>query len=209
MSLPTFSQAPPVAKGRILVMDQTTPAQSVIVFQYNPEKLTRSLQPPTMEQVGGDGQPAIALRYKGAPTETINVDITVNAADQLERRNAVAHDKGVLPQLAVLETLVYPKSAEVKAADELLDQGQIEVASGYDAPFTLFEWGRHRTLPVLVTSLSVTEDLFDVNLNPIKASVTLGLKALTYSDVISKHKGYKYFMAYQKSKEEMARLARV
>lgn len=205
--MPTYSQGPLIAKGRILVMDQTTSAQSVIVFQYNPEKLTRSLQPPTMEPSRSEGQRAIALRYKGAPTETINVDIKINAADQLEWSDPIAHEMGILPELAVLETLVYPKSDEVKAADKLLDQGQIEVASGYDAPFTLFEWGRHRTLPVLVTSISITEDLFDVNLNPITASVTLGLQALTYSDVVSDHKGYDYFMAYQKTKEDMAKLA--
>jgi hypothetical protein len=150
----------------------------------------------------------MALRYKGAPTETINVDIAINAADQLEAGDKQTNELGILPQLAVLEMLLYPPSSEVKKNDKLLDEGQIEVASGYDAPFTLFEWGKNRTIPVLVTSLSITEDLFDKNLNPVLATVKLGLRALTYSDLISSHRGYSDFMAYQQGKERLAQLAR-
>lgn len=202
----TYSQAHPVARGRIRVFDQAKPNKSdpyVIAFQFNPATLSRTLNPPTMDSSGGQGQRSMALRYKGAPTETLNVDIVIDVIDQLEKGDALAREVGILPELAVLESLIYPKSDDVKKNDALLDQGQIEVASGYDAPYTLFEWGSNRTLPVLVTSLSITEDLFDQNLNPIVATVKLGLRALSYSDLVKSHPGYSDFMAYQRKKEQL------
>lgn len=202
--MPTYSQAPPVAKGRLRVFNLAAGSQHVITFQYNPATLSRTLQPPVTEPAGNNGQRALALRYKGAPTETFTLDIEISAADQLERGNQQTHALGILPQLAVLEMLLYPPITDVKLNDQLLDQGQIEVASGYDAPFTLLEWGKNRTIPVLVTSLSITEELFDKNLNPMVASVKLGLKSLSYSDLVSSHRGYSDFMAYQQAKEQLA-----
>lgn len=206
--MPTYSQSLPVARGRIRVFDQakpTAPNLYVIEFQFNPATLSRTLQPPALETTTSQGQRAVALRYQGAPTETINVDIAIDAADQLEAGNKETAEHGILPQLAILETLLYPKSDDVKTHDALLDKGEMEVASGYDAPFTLFEWGQKRTIPVLVTSLSITEELFDKNLNPILATVKLGMRTLTYSDLVNKHPGYADFMAYQQGKEQLAR----
>ena len=205
--MPTYSQAPPVARGRIRVFDQAkpnNPSLYVIAFQFNPATLSRTLQPPAMDASGAQGQRSMALRYKGAPAETLNVDIVIDATDQLELGHQQTKEYGILPQLAVLETLLYPTSDDVKKNDALLDQGQIEVASGYDAPFTLFEWGKNRTLPVVVTSLSITEDMFDKDLNPIIATVKLGLRTLSYSDVVGSHPGYSKFMAYQGGKEQLA-----
>lgn len=202
--MPTTSQAPKVLKGAIVALDLVTSEQRTIVFQYNPATLSRTLQPPVTEPAGNGGARALALRYKGAPVESLNVDIDINAADQLERGDNTTQELGIYPQLAVLEMLLYPKSADVLASDALLDKGQIEVASGYDAPFTLFVWGPQRVLPVTVTSFSITEEIFDTNLNPILASIKLGLRAISYSDLISSHKGYNLFMTYQKNKERLA-----
>ena len=80
------------------------------------------------------------------------------------------------------------------------------MASGYDAPFTLFVWGPQRVLPVILTSFTITEEMFDGDLNPIQASVKLGLRALSYSDLNPQHKGYKLFLTYQKKKEVMAQI---
>ena len=51
------------------------------------------------------------------------------------------------------------------------------------APLTLFVWGPQRVLPVRLTELSVTEEAFDPQLNPIRAKVSLGLRVLTYNDL--------------------------
>jgi hypothetical protein len=60
-------------------------------------------------------------------------------------------------------------------------------------------------LPVTVLSLTITEKLFDNRLNPIIAEVTLQLRALSYSSLDPKHRGYSLFMAYQKAKERLAK----
>lgn len=206
--MPTTSQAPKLVKGVIVAIDLASndKKQRVIVFQYNPATVSRTLEPPLSEPAHSEGQRALALRYKSAPVETFSLDIELDAADQLEWGDPNAHQLGLYPQLSVLEVLLYPKSDDVQRNDDLLNQGQIEVASGYDAPFTLFVWGMRRVLPVTLTSCSITEEVFDANLNPIQATVRLGLRALSYSDVVSSHKGWNYFMAYQKNKEIWAAL---
>jgi len=72
------------------------------------------------------------------------------------------------------------------------------------APFTLFIWGIKRVLPVRLTEFSITEEAYDVNLNPIQARVSLGLRVLSYSDLPLTHPGYYVFLAHQVAKEVMA-----
>ena len=48
-----------------------------------------------------------------------------------------------------------------------------------DAPLTLFVWSKSRIVPVKITEFSVTEEMFDSNLNPIRARISLGLRVLT------------------------------
>jgi len=205
--MPTTSQGARLLKGAIIALDLVTSQKRTIVFQYNPATVSRTLQPPVMEpSSGSQGSRTLSYRYKGAPVETLNVDVDINATDQLEKGDTNAQQLGINPQLSVLETLLYPKSQDVELNDSLLDQGQIEVASGYDAPFTLFVWGPQRVLPVILTSFSINEEIFDGQLNPIVASVKLGMRAVSYSDVVKDHKGYTLFMTYQKNKERLAQL---
>jgi hypothetical protein len=71
-------------------------------------------------------------------------------------------------------------------------------------PLTLFTWGSKRVMPVRMTELSVNEQAFDVNLNPIRASLSIGLKILTVSDLPTGHPGAAYYVAYLAMKERMA-----
>ena len=41
----TFPGSPRVLKGALVAVDPTIPIPSVIIFQYNPDTLTRSLKP--------------------------------------------------------------------------------------------------------------------------------------------------------------------
>jgi hypothetical protein len=43
----------------------------------------------------------------------------------------------------------------------------------------LFVWGPARVVPVRVASVAITEQAFDPLLNPIRAQVSLGLRALS------------------------------
>jgi hypothetical protein len=72
------------------------------------------------------------------------------------------------------------------------------------APTTLFVWGSSRVVPVKITSYSVTEEAFDAELNPIRASVSLSMQVLSYSDVGPGEPAYPLFMAYQAAKERLA-----
>lgn len=194
----TFPRSPRLLKGAIVGFDLLNPLASVIAFQYNPDTLTRSLQAQTSG--GESGDRSEALRLKGAPIETIRLDVEFDATDQLEKGAA---SLGVHPQLAALEMLLYPKSAQVIANTVLLALGTIEVMPP-TAPFTLFIWGPKRVLPVRLSEFSITEEAYDTNLNPIRARTSLGLRVLSYNDLPLLHPGYGLFLAHQVVKETMA-----
>jgi hypothetical protein len=181
----------------------------VIVFQYNPDTLTRSVQAQVAGGDGAQGQSrAEALRLKGPPVETITLSVEIDATDQLERPDPTAVALGIHPQLAALEMLLYPKSALVIANAVLAAFGTIEVI-GPEAPMTLFIWGPKRILPVRLTSFSITEEAYDPTLNPIRAKVELSLRVLSYDDLPSTHPGSALFLAHQVVKEAMATLGSV
>jgi hypothetical protein len=200
--LTTFPGSPRLAKGAIVGIDPFNPLASVIIFQYNPDTMTRSLTPQTM---GGEADRGEALRLKGPPQETIKLDIEIDAADQLEQAKATTTSMGIYPTLAALEMLLYPKSALVIANEVLLLAGIIEIIPP-EAPLTLFIWGPKRILPVRLTDLSITEEAFDPNLNPLRAKVGLGMRVLNYQDLGLLSVGGAIFMANQVIKEVMATL---
>jgi Contractile injection system tube protein len=198
----TSPRSPRTLKGAIVALDIFNPVASVIVFQYNPESLTRSISP----QIGSEGgSRSEVLRLKGAPKETISADIMIDATDQLEKADQKATRFGIYPQLSALEMLVYPKSSLVIANTLLSLAGTLAILPP-QAPLTLFSWGPARVVPVVVESMSITEDLHDVNLNPIRAKVSLGLRVLTYDDLPVTHLGYGIFLAHQVVKETFATL---
>lgn len=195
-----FPRSPRLTKGAIVGMDPFNPLASVTVFQYNPDQVTRTLTP---QAPAAEGARAEALRVSGAPQETIKVDIEIDATDQLEKGERNATRLGIYPQLSALEMLLYPKSAQVIINTAALLVGTIEVIPT-EAPLTLFIWGRKRILPVRLTEFSITEEAHDINLNPIRAKVSLGMRVLTYSDLPVTHPGYGIFLAHQVVKEAMA-----
>ena len=196
----TFPGSPRVQKGAIVGIDIFNPLASVIIFQYNPDTLTRTLQAQTSTSETGRSE---ALRLKGAPVETIKLDVEIDATDQLEKADPIATSMGIYPQLSALEMLLYPKSALVIANTVLMAVGTIEVIPP-EAPFTLFIWGPKRVLPVRLTSFTITEEAHDPTLNPIRAKASLDLRVLSYSDFSVTHPGYALFLAHQVVKETMA-----
>jgi hypothetical protein len=193
-------RSPRVVRGAIIGFDVFNPIASVIVFQYNPEKVTRTLTP---QVAGGQAARGDVLRLAGAPVEKIDLDVELDAADQLETADAVATRMGVYPQLSALEMLLYPKSALVIANTVALAIGAIEVIAP-EAPFTLLVWGAKRVVPVKLTTFRIEEQAHDVNLNPILAKVTLQFEVLSYNHLSVTHPGYSVFLAHQIVKETMA-----
>lgn len=199
----TFPNSPRLQKGAIIGLDPANPLASVIVFQYNPDTLTRTL---TAQTSGGDADKGESMRLKGPPQETIKLDLEIDAADQLEQAKAPTTTMGLYPTLASLEMLLYPKSRLVIANEVLMQAGMIEIVP-HEAPLTLFAWGLKRVLPVRLTSFSITEEAFDPNLNPIRAKVSLDMRVLNYQDLGLASVGGALFMAHQAAKETMATIS--
>jgi hypothetical protein len=196
----TFPRSPRTLKGAIVGLDRLNPLASVIVFQYNPDSLSRRVVARVPTERGARSE---AQRLNGAPLETIRIDVDIDATDQLEVASGDATSMGIHPQLASLEMLLYPKSSAVIANTVLALVGTIEVLAT-EAPMTFLIWGPRRILPVRLSELNITEEAHDVNLNPIRAKVALGLRVLTYSDLPLTHPGYYAFLAHQLVKETMA-----
>jgi hypothetical protein len=195
-------------KGAIVGLDPFNPLASVIVFQYNPDTLNRTLQARTTQTSAQQSNPTLAMRLAGPPTETIRMDIELDAADQLAQGDSVAEAHGATPALAAMEMLLYPKSALVIANQVLAVAGVIEVIPP-EAPMVLLIFGPSRVLPVRLTELTITEQLFDASLNPIQAKVSLGVRVLTYDDLGLASPGGALFLAYQISREVMATISSV
>jgi len=201
----TFPGSPRLLKGGLVLLDANTgQVQRIISLQYNPDTLSRSLQVQAHTE-GGDRSEA--LRVKGPPVETLKLEVDIDATDQLERpdENRTAVEVGIHPQLAALETIVHARSADLQANDTLAAAGTLEIVP-MEAPLTLFVWSKNRVVPVRITEFSITEEAFDVALNPIRAKVSLGLRVLTVDDVGFAHRGGSLFMSYLRNKEALARL---
>jgi hypothetical protein len=200
----TFPGSPRLIKGGIVLMDPDIGVvQRIIPLQYNPDTITRTLQP----QVSGgeSGDRIETLRLKGPPIETIKLDAEIDATDQLEfpDQNSATAENGIYPQLAALETIVYPANAQIQASNTLALAGILEVAP-VEAPLTLLIWSNNRLLPVRITEFSITEEAFDAALNPIRAKVSLGMRVLSTNDLQFTHKGSSFFMVHHQQKERLA-----
>ena len=200
----SFPGSPKILKGGLVLIDPVTSAvRRIIVLQYNPDTLSRTLQ---VQGVGAqEGDRSEALRLKGPPVETIKIEAEIDATDQLELpdQNRVATQVGISPILAALETIIYPTSTQLQRNNSLAQAGTLEIAP-MESALTLFVWSKTRILPVRVTDLSITEEAFDTALNPMRAKVSLGLRVLNVNDLGFDHKGGNLFMTYLRQKEQLA-----
>ena len=203
----SFPLAPKLVSGGLVLVDPTTAAVlRVVALQYNPDTLTRTLQIQTPPESGDKSD---ALRLKAPAVETIKLEVELDATDRLEQpdQNRDAVESGIHAQLAAIETIVYPTTAQLQANNRLAQQGTLEIVP-MEAPLVLFVWSRYRIVPVRITELSITEEAFDTHLNPIRAKVSLGLRVLTVNDLGFDHKGGSLYLRYQAQKETFAAAAR-
>jgi hypothetical protein len=201
-----FPRSPRTLRGAIVAVDPLSPLSRIVIFQYNPDSVTRTLRP--RSPGGGGGQASDAHRTWGAPQETISMTVELDATDGLEESDPIASTLGVLPQVSALEMLLYPSVAQVVINTGLLLAGTIEVLPP-ERPLTVLVFGPGRAVPVTVESLTVTEQAFDVALTPVRASVELSVRVLTYSDLPATDPGYALFLVHQVLKEATASIAGV
>jgi hypothetical protein len=202
---------PNLLKGALAVYPTHTPGSqpsSVIMFQFNPESMKRTLAhraPPAPTSGGSGTAKEDVLRVAGPPLETISITVDMHAADQLAepQLNGVVAANGLHPAMARLELLMYPPTLSAMAIEQKAKQGQVQVNPA-DLPLVLLVWGKSRVVPVKLTGFSVSEEAFDTRLNPIAAKVELSMQVLTYMEFSESSIGRDAFIAYQKNKEILA-----
>jgi hypothetical protein len=175
------------------------PIPNVIVFQFNPETMTHTWTQPEAAPTGANTAPSNPLAVRGMPGESFSFTIAMDASDAIADGTAsaaIAEVSGVYSRLAALEMLMYPGSATQSG---LLGTVTAAIGSLFGAggggggvqrnvpaatmPTVLFVWGPGRILPVRVTTLTITEKLYDGLLNPTHAEAQLGLRVLTTDEL--------------------------
>ncbi len=175
------------------------PLPNVVIFQFNPETLTRVLQVPPRPAGAGARETTQAGE---PPVERLTVRAEFDAAELKNSENVLALALGVGPQLAALEQMVRPSGpigALIGAAIDAIGSA-LGLGGGASAPEQpvprekypriLFIWGLTRVLPVMIESMTITELQYDTLLNPTHAEVSIGLAVITIDrcsdDVIGK-----------------------
>jgi len=163
------------------------PLPNAVIFQFNPESLTRTIQIPPRPTGTGSRETSQA---GDEPVEAISLTAHFSAADDLGNGDPLARLFGIGPRLAALEKMVYPagrlSGLIAKAVDAIGDAifGGDDVAESQPIPReqyprVLFIWGLTRVLPVIITSMTINEQEYDPLLNPVRAEVSLGLSVIT------------------------------
>ena len=91
-------------KGAFVVFQTRIPVPTdIIVFQFNTESLQRRFVPPRDNQTAGEKGGGRQTAQSGPPTESLTVSIDLDAADLLEKADAVTTAVGLHPAIAKLE----------------------------------------------------------------------------------------------------------
>ena len=176
------------------------PVPNVIIFQFNPETMTHTwtpAAPPPPPPGGGESNP---LAVKGLPGESFSFTLAMDASDTIADGGpgaaALAATSGIYSRLAALEMLLYPVDAFqpglLASVSTSFGAGPAKSIGGpagalfvryvpfKTVPTVLFVWGPGRIVPVRVTSLTITEKLYDpLLLHPTHAEAQIGLSVLT------------------------------
>jgi hypothetical protein len=158
---------------------------NVVIFQFNPETMRHTWGQPAP---GAGGQPGgHAMAVPGAPSESFSFSLSMDITDKLADPSTEQDAKktGLYPRLAALELLVFPAGTAIPSAPPAGPKKKTRTTPAAVLPTVLFVWGSGRILPVRVTSLAITEKLYDANLNPTHAEAQVELRVLTPLDLRS------------------------
>ncbi len=188
--------SPKLLKGALVKLDTflVVPVPQVVIFQYNPASLTRTIAiAPVKSPEADDGGGKAATEPKTAqpqpPVETITLSLEFDATDALEspESHPVAMLSGVADRIAALEMLLYPSTSGQGLLGDLV--ASLGLADALPAPperltvpLTFFVWGPGRILPVRLTTFSVEEQEFMTTLYPLRAKVNIAMQILREGD---------------------------
>lgn len=181
-----YRRSPRIAKGAFvqLLPDIVGVIPNIIVFQYNPETITRKLTPwnPFEVDQSGRGSLAPTVQPFDVPESFEGFAIELDATDDLEDGNPLARASGIETRLAALRKLTQPSQGLVgdliESAKSLVGAGSDEARRPTVAPILLV-LGPRIILPVRVTTFQVEETLHNPDYFPLQAKATLGLEVLT------------------------------
>jgi hypothetical protein len=198
----TLSTAPRLLKAALAVVDPDNGSiRQVIPFQFNPERLSRKIM---ARDIDPEGDPMQLVRLSGPPRESLSFEAIMDATDALDQGSSAEISSGLASRLAALEMLISPTSKSLISADKLADQGALELLPAPPA-LTLLIWNANRVSPVRLRDLSIEEELFDQNLNPLRARLTLTVEVLSSDDLGVGTKGGGVYLAALAGQERLAK----
>jgi hypothetical protein len=185
--------------------------ERIVIFQYNPERMTRKLSTLTDDADRGiqeANRPTGERQASRDPVETIKLTLELDATDQLEHtsEHPVAVEKGVLPTLSALEMMMYPERPNT--LERIMERATHERTISTRQPTVLFICGNSRIMPVRLTRLSIIEDAFDTDLNPIRAEVELEMRVLSDTEMEKNTLGYNAYLGYIANKRILSQAFR-
>lgn len=208
-----YTRSPKLLKGALIQFSapMLIPIPNIIIFQYNPETMTRNLEPwKPAEKVTyeskAEAEKAAAelintLAQPFDPQETFSLTLELDATDALESPGShpVATIAGVADRISAMEMLCYPPgpgalggllnvsvSVSIGAGGISASVGAAaDVVPRREVPIVLFFWGPGRIVPVRITSFSVEEQQYSPLLYPIRAKVSLGLTVLNENNLLN------------------------
>src|SRR5260221_7206740 len=128
----------------------------VVVFQFNPEKITRTPAIPAASPAStGSAGHTDAQQQVTRPSESISFTLRIDATDQLASSNPIAVASGILPTLSAIELLMVPKGSLGLDLFSLGGGASPHQSPPTRLPTVLFFWGPFRILPVKVTRLVI------------------------------------------------------
>lgn len=161
---------------------------NVVIFQFNPETLRHTWSQPVAAPAAGGQLGSHPLAVSGEPEEAFSLSLSMDVTDQLSDADPMvaqeATDHGIYARLATLELLMWPSitfertTADPPPVPPAAPEGESRPTPAAQLPTVLFVWGTGRIVPVRVTSLRITEKLYDVKLNPTHADAELELRVL-------------------------------
>lgn len=198
--------------------DLIGPIPNVVIFQYNPESLSRVLQIPPRPS----GATQRETTQAGEHTfEKISFKAHFSAANLLADDKVLARSFGIGPQLSALEKMVLPSSKLAGLVGAAIDAIGSALSGGGGAapaaqpipretyPRILFIWGLTRVLPVTIDAMTIGELEYDAVLNPLRAEVDISLSVIAVDgcsdDVLAK--GALEFTTIAKEAQAVANLA--
>ena len=191
-----FSNRPRILKGAFVEYGLSIPPL-VVCFQFNPETISRSrslyisvprekreeygwisLRELQQKEEYSDLTKLREAQDVSVQSESISFELKLDATDKLNEGDPIAEEFGIAPELSTLELMMYPKGESI--IGELVSR----LIEGYSftgkekPPIILFVWGRKRVLPVNITSISINEQEFSTDLNPIRATIGVSLTVI-------------------------------